>query len=137
MLLIKIVPRFTTLPQIFSKYTEKDLLCCFLCVLFSFKSLITVHFLQRETPGLITKVMPCGMRLITGSETILEYPLFCTPQGVQLKILISHIVKSVLVLKDLIFFSCCGAGTAADTEYVTQLISSNIGLHSLSTGRQV
>ncbi|XP_044177101.1 proteasome subunit beta type-7-like [Acropora millepora] len=31
---------------------------------------------------------------------------------------------------------CCGAGTAADTEYVTQLISSNIGLHSLSTGRQ-
>ena len=34
-------------------------------------------------------------------------------------------------------FSCCGAGTAADTEYVTQLISSNIQLHSLSTGRQV
>ncbi|XP_044170339.1 proteasome subunit beta type-7-like isoform X2 [Acropora millepora] len=33
--------------------------------------------------------------------------------------------------------SCCGAGTAADTEYVTQLISSNIQLHSLSTGRQV
>ncbi|XP_068695543.1 proteasome subunit beta type-7-like [Montipora foliosa] len=31
---------------------------------------------------------------------------------------------------------CCGAGTAADTEYVTQLISSNIQLHSLSTGRQ-
>ncbi|XP_044170865.1 probable proteasome subunit beta type-2 isoform X7 [Acropora millepora] len=33
--------------------------------------------------------------------------------------------------------SCCGAGTAADTEYVTQLISSNIQLHSLSTGRQI
>ncbi|XP_044170864.1 proteasome subunit beta type-10-like isoform X6 [Acropora millepora] len=32
---------------------------------------------------------------------------------------------------------CCGAGTAADTEYVTQLISSNIQLHSLSTGRQI
>ncbi|XP_073243380.1 proteasome subunit beta type-7-like isoform X1 [Porites lutea] len=31
---------------------------------------------------------------------------------------------------------CCGAGTAADTEYVTQLISSHIKLHSLSTGRQ-
>ena len=35
------------------------------------------------------------------------------------------------------YFSCCGAGTAADTEYVTQLISSHIKLHSLSTGRQV
>jgi len=34
-------------------------------------------------------------------------------------------------------FSCCGAGTAADTEYVTNLISSHIQLHSLSTGRQV
>eukprot|EP00795_Rhopilema_esculentum_P010202 gene10202-18880_t len=32
--------------------------------------------------------------------------------------------------------SCCGAGTAADTEYTTKLISANIGLHSLTTGRQ-
>ncbi|XP_044170338.1 proteasome subunit beta type-7-like isoform X1 [Acropora millepora] len=63
LLLIRIVPRFTTLLQIFSKYTQKDLWCGFFC--------------------------------------------------------------------------CCGAGTAADTEYVTQLISSNIQLHSLSTGRQV
>ncbi|ODQ65530.1 endopeptidase [Nadsonia fulvescens var. elongata DSM 6958] len=31
---------------------------------------------------------------------------------------------------------CAGAGTAADTEMVTQIISSNIELHSLSTGRQ-
>ncbi|EDO34100.1 predicted protein [Nematostella vectensis] len=31
---------------------------------------------------------------------------------------------------------CCGAGTAADTEYVTDLISSQIQLHSLNTGRQ-
>ncbi|KAK7895821.1 hypothetical protein WMY93_021146 [Mugilogobius chulae] len=30
---------------------------------------------------------------------------------------------------------CCGAGTAADTEMTTQLISSNLELHSLSTGR--
>ncbi|XP_072287487.1 proteasome subunit beta type-7 [Pyxicephalus adspersus] len=30
---------------------------------------------------------------------------------------------------------CCGAGTAADTEMTTQMISSNIELHSLSTGR--
>lgn len=30
---------------------------------------------------------------------------------------------------------CCGAGTAADTEAVTALISSNLELHSLSTGR--
>lgn len=35
----------------------------------------------------------------------------------------------------LLSFSCCGAGTAADTEMTTQLISSNLELHSLSTGR--
>ncbi|MCO5590493.1 hypothetical protein L7F22_044463 [Adiantum nelumboides] len=33
------------------------------------------------------------------------------------------------------FIRCCGAGTAADTEFVTQLISSNLQLHELSTGR--
>lgn len=31
---------------------------------------------------------------------------------------------------------CCGAGTAADTEFVTASISSNIELHALSTGRK-
>lgn len=31
---------------------------------------------------------------------------------------------------------CAGAGTAADTEMVTQLISSNLELHSLNTGRE-
>lgn len=31
---------------------------------------------------------------------------------------------------------CAGAGTAADTEFTTALISSNLELHSLSTGRQ-
>jgi 20S proteasome subunit beta 2 len=31
---------------------------------------------------------------------------------------------------------CCGAGTAADTEMTTAIISSQIDLHSLSTGRQ-
>ncbi|KZT57980.1 N-terminal nucleophile aminohydrolase [Calocera cornea HHB12733] len=31
---------------------------------------------------------------------------------------------------------CCGAGTAADTEYTTAMISSNMELHALSTGRQ-
>jgi len=30
---------------------------------------------------------------------------------------------------------CCGAGTAADTENVTSMISSRIELHSLATGR--
>ncbi|GAA5995479.1 hypothetical protein JCM5350_004601 [Sporobolomyces pararoseus] len=30
---------------------------------------------------------------------------------------------------------CCGAGTAADTEFTTNMISSNITLHQLSTGR--
>uniref|UniRef100_A0A8C8HVK6 Proteasome 20S subunit beta 7 n=1 Tax=Oncorhynchus tshawytscha TaxID=74940 RepID=A0A8C8HVK6_ONCTS len=30
---------------------------------------------------------------------------------------------------------CCGAGTAADTAMTTQIISSNLELHSLSTGR--
>ncbi|KIM64495.1 hypothetical protein SCLCIDRAFT_1213321 [Scleroderma citrinum Foug A] len=31
---------------------------------------------------------------------------------------------------------CCGAGTAADTEFVTASISSNLELHALSTGRK-
>jgi len=31
---------------------------------------------------------------------------------------------------------CCGAGTAADTENVTNMISSNLELHSLTTGRK-
>ncbi|CAG8454900.1 6834_t:CDS:10 [Acaulospora colombiana] len=31
---------------------------------------------------------------------------------------------------------CCGAGTAADTEYTTALISSKLELHRLTTGRQ-
>lgn len=31
---------------------------------------------------------------------------------------------------------CAGAGTAADTEFTTAIISSNLELHSLSTGRQ-
>ncbi|RUS25449.1 proteasome subunit beta type-7 [Jimgerdemannia flammicorona] len=31
---------------------------------------------------------------------------------------------------------CCGAGTAADTEFTTSLISSQLELHSLATGRQ-
>mmetsp|Transcript_24877 Transcript_24877/g.27688 ORF Transcript_24877/g.27688 Transcript_24877/m.27688 type:complete len:270 (+) Transcript_24877:95-904(+) len=31
---------------------------------------------------------------------------------------------------------CCGAGTAADTEYTTELISSNLELHRLATGKQ-
>ncbi|KAJ7637042.1 20S proteasome subunit [Roridomyces roridus] len=31
---------------------------------------------------------------------------------------------------------CCGAGTAADTEFTTALISSNMELHGLTTGRK-
>ncbi|EAU81477.1 proteasome subunit [Coprinopsis cinerea okayama7 len=31
---------------------------------------------------------------------------------------------------------CCGAGTAADTEFTTNLISSNMELHALQTGRK-
>ena len=36
----------------------------------------------------------------------------------------------------LIVHRCAGAGTAADTDFTTSLISSNIELHSLSTGRK-
>jgi len=32
---------------------------------------------------------------------------------------------------------CCGAGTAADTEYTTKMVSSQLELHRLNTGRQV
>jgi 20S proteasome subunit beta 2 len=31
---------------------------------------------------------------------------------------------------------CCGAGTAADTEFTTALISSNMELHTLQSGRK-
>lgn len=34
-------------------------------------------------------------------------------------------------------FSCCGAGTAADTEQTTDLVSSQLALHRLNTGREV
>lgn len=32
---------------------------------------------------------------------------------------------------------CCGAGCAADTEYTTKMVSSQLELHRLNTGRQV
>lgn len=35
------------------------------------------------------------------------------------------------------YFSCCGAGTAADTEMTTQMIASQLELHRLSTNRVV
>lgn len=35
------------------------------------------------------------------------------------------------------YFSCCGAGTAADTEMTTQMISSQLELHRLYTNRVV
>merc|ERR1719219_3245802 len=31
---------------------------------------------------------------------------------------------------------CCGAGTAADTEYTTMIISANLELHRLETGKK-
>ena len=34
-------------------------------------------------------------------------------------------------------FSCCGAGTAADTEMVTNLVASQLELHRLESGREV
>lgn len=37
----------------------------------------------------------------------------------------------------LIIFSCCGAGTAADTEMTTEMIASQLELHRLNTGRVV
>lgn len=33
--------------------------------------------------------------------------------------------------------SCCGAGTAADTEMTTAMISSQLELHRLNTGRMI
>lgn len=32
---------------------------------------------------------------------------------------------------------CCGAGTAADTEFTTNMISSKLELHRLNSGREV
>lgn len=44
-----------------------------------------------------------------------------------------HLVKIHYISESI---RCCGAGTAADTEFVTAAISSNIELHALSTGRK-
>lgn len=45
-----------------------------------------------------------------------------------------------LILLSIVRFlscSCCGAGTAADTEQTTNLIASQLELHRLNTGREV
>jgi 20S proteasome alpha/beta subunit len=47
---------------------------------------------------------------------------------------ITHILVQIHYITESI--RCCGAGTAADTEFTTALISSNMELHSLSTGRK-
>jgi len=41
----------------------------------------------------------------------------------------------VVLCCGLMLYSCCGAGTAADTEMTTNLISSQLELHRLNTGR--
>ncbi|CEP00253.1 Proteasome subunit beta [Plasmodiophora brassicae] len=43
--------------------------------------------------------------------------------------------KKIHYIADNIF--CCGAGTAADTENVTRMVSSQLELHRLDTGKQV
>lgn len=49
-------------------------------------------------------------------------------------------LRCALILSQIHYISpsirCCGAGTAADTEFTTALISSNVELHALSTGRK-
>lgn len=62
---------------------------------------------------------------LTFVDVVQEAPLLIEPFG--------NYISATLLL--IIFFSCCGAGTAADTDMTTQLISSNLELHSLSTGR--
>ena len=43
----------------------------------------------------------------------------------------------LLIMSVATFRSCCGAGTAADTENVTGLIASQLDLHRLQTSRDV
>ena len=47
----------------------------------------------------------------------------------------TSIQYSPLHIQYYLFCSCCGAGTAADTEMTTQMISSQLELHRLTTNR--
>lgn len=49
---------------------------------------------------------------------------------------ISPTISSKFAIFVLFCVSCCGAGTAADTQMVTRMISSQIELHRLNTGRK-
>lgn len=47
----------------------------------------------------------------------------------------THALLIFAIINKLFLISCCGAGTAADTEMTTQMISSQLELHKLNTGR--
>lgn len=47
----------------------------------------------------------------------------------------THALLIFAIINKLFLISCCGAGTAADTEMTTQMISSQLELHRLNTGR--
>lgn len=57
-----------------------------------------------------------------------------TIQRLILVFITKHILFKIHFITESI--RCCGAGTAADTEFTTALISSNMELHALQTGRK-
>eukprot|EP01095_Lingulamoeba_sp_RSL-Kostka_P003971 TRINITY_DN15082_c0_g1_i1.p1 TRINITY_DN15082_c0_g1~~TRINITY_DN15082_c0_g1_i1.p1 ORF type:complete len:273 (-),score=100.36 TRINITY_DN15082_c0_g1_i1:144-962(-) len=66
----------------------------------------------------------CGDHIILGADTrATEGPIVCDKNCEK----IHYISENIY---------CCGAGTAADTENITGLISSQLELHSRATGRQ-
>lgn len=61
-------------------------------------------------------------------ETV-SYNLVIITHFVGVKLVTDYIITTINV------YSCCGAGTAADTEMTTQMIASQLELHKLNTGR--
>ena len=84
-----------------------------------FKDGIVLGADTRATEGPIVADKNCEKVLIYHS-----FHIFCI---LAFFIKIHYITESI---------RCCGAGTAADTEFTTALISSNMELHALQTGRK-
>lgn len=74
----------------------------------------------REPPRALSSLTRTARRCAPQTLPFVPHTLTCHPQ-------IHYISDSI---------RCCGAGTAADTEFTTALIASNIEMHALSTGRK-
>ncbi|KAI6099863.1 nucleophile aminohydrolase [Pisolithus thermaeus] len=99
---------------------------------FDFSNSLRNDFLQRKGVGLPkatstgTTIVGCVFKdgIVLGADT----------RATEGEIVADKNCEKIHYISESI--RCCGAGTAADTEFVTAAISSNIELHALSTGRK-